>query len=390
MNPTTEAIISASEVLNVETVTWESGPDLPFPLAFASVATTDRNSYIFGGKTALNEVSNKVLTLKMQGSSLFWETLPYELAKARFSSATWTLSNQNFFEAQKSQTDFVPKSKMTPYDQQEQKRICSETSNQAPFCLAKHLLTITNTKVTDFVFKHGKLVRSQLYYPDWVQSVVQNRNQYVRKMKTVPAIGYAYSNSFFVIGGELRDKITTFPFGFTSSYIGILDMGNTPEEQVSAGHAKVGDRLWIVGGINRLEEKSSKTSLIINGQLTEGPDLNFEGTLFPLEGACVSSLNDNIGFLAGGMSENGGVLRTAFSYDFSKSLTNVKYWTRLASMPRGGRFFSACGRFRDSESGNMDIFLVGGVESLALDNAERKFYPKKVLYKLAFLMSPYK
>ncbi len=46
-----EMFLKSTEIFHPKTRTWINGPDLPFELAYATVVTTPKESWIVGGKT---------------------------------------------------------------------------------------------------------------------------------------------------------------------------------------------------------------------------------------------------------------------------------------------------------------------------------------------------
>lgn len=108
-----ENILSSTEVFDTETETWSTGPELPSPLAFATVVATPLETFIIGGQTVGDDptsVSGQILRL----NSDKWEILPNQLSSPRksLSAISWNLRNSNDVSQQKCDEPFqtnIPK-----------------------------------------------------------------------------------------------------------------------------------------------------------------------------------------------------------------------------------------------------------------------------------------
>ena len=46
-----ENLLTSTEIFDTETEIWSDGPELPFPLAFATAVSTPFASFVLGGQT---------------------------------------------------------------------------------------------------------------------------------------------------------------------------------------------------------------------------------------------------------------------------------------------------------------------------------------------------
>ena len=53
-----ENLLTSTEIFDTETETWSDGPELPFPLAFATVVSTPFATFVMGGQTVSGDPSS--------------------------------------------------------------------------------------------------------------------------------------------------------------------------------------------------------------------------------------------------------------------------------------------------------------------------------------------
>ncbi len=116
----TENILRSTEIFDTETETWSDGPDLPTPLAYATVVSTPLAVFILGGKTLGDDptsATNQVIKLTNLGGTLGWEILPNKLDTARIAPSALSLNTKNVrgTKDQDCSTDFPIKTPKTYY-----------------------------------------------------------------------------------------------------------------------------------------------------------------------------------------------------------------------------------------------------------------------------------
>jgi hypothetical protein len=114
-----------------------------------------------------------------------------------------------------------------------------------------------------------------------------------------------------------------------------------------------------------LDELISKTTLLINGTWSSGPDLYFGNIFLKIEAMCAVELRENVGVIIGGHMMS-GLTSAVLAYDFSGGLSNSSQWRKLPNLPHGGRCLVSCEHITIPEIDKEFIIVIGGTTKLRI------------------------
>ena len=281
--------LDTTEVFSTKQKRWIEGPKLPFPLAFASTVFTPNGNWIVGGRTDpldLTMVSQYILTIHEDEvtGTLRWQYLGYELKVPRHSFNVLSITTDNIKTVLKSDQEIIPRSHVIPKDPLALKELCENKQKlqKAIFCPSQHLLVIRGKEVRDYKHIPDRRVLvpyTNYSYPNWPQDVTSTTTtKFNIELGSFKSLSFWSNNLLVVVGGRAVNKVMTRRIGYTETnsndnYL----FGDVPKYHLNGGVTKVGSRVWMVGGRYREGTPHSRTSVLLEGQWYNGPQMFFAG-----------------------------------------------------------------------------------------------------------------